>query len=79
MSESSLSHFLKDNYQTSFKQLLIEKRISFAEKLWKDDPGISVSEAASAAGYDDPHYFSRLYRKVRGETAKTFLAALRNK
>ena len=79
MSESSLTHFLKDNYQTSFKQLLIEKRISFAEKLWKDDPSLSVSEASIAAGYNDPHYFSRLYRKVRGQTAKTFLAALRRK
>ena len=79
MSESSLTHFLKDNYQTSFKQLLIEKRISFAEKLWKDDPSLSVSEAALAAGYEDTHYFSRLYRKVRGQTAKMFLSTLRNK
>ena len=79
ISDSSLTHFLKDNYQTTFKQLLIEKRLSHAEKLWHDDPGMSVAEAAQLAGCDDPHYFSRLYRKVRGRTAKSFIAELQQK
>jgi AraC-like DNA-binding protein len=79
MSESSLTHFLKDNYQTSFKQLLIEKRLTNAEKLLRDDPSLSIAEAALQSGFDDPHYFSRLYRKVRGQTAKEFLSAFRKK
>ena len=65
MSESGLTHFLHDNYQTSFKKLLIEKRLAHAEKLWKDDPSLSISEAALLSGYDDPHYFTRIYSKFR--------------
>ena len=79
MSESSLTHFLRDNHHTCFKQLLIEKRISHAEKLWRDNPALSVAETAALVGYDDPHYFSRLYRKNRNRTAKSFLDSLRNR
>lgn len=79
MSESSLTHFLRNNHRTSFKQLLIEKRLSQAEKLWRENPSLSVAETAALVGYDDPHYFSRLYRKYRKRTAISFLDSLRNK
>ena len=79
MSDSSLTHFLRDNHQTSFKQLLIEKRLSHAEKLWRENPALSVAETAALCGYDDPHYFSRLYRKNRKHTAKSFIDSLRKK
>jgi AraC-like DNA-binding protein len=68
MSDSGLTHFLHDRYKTSFKKLLIEKRLQHAEKLWKEDPSLSISEAAQLSGYDDPHYFARIYRKVRNVT-----------
>ena len=68
MSESGLTHFLHDNYQTSFKKLLIEKRLLHAEKLWKENPALSISETAQLSGYDDPHYFARIYHKFRNKT-----------
>ena len=68
MSESGLTHFLHDNYHTSFKKLLIEKRLALVEKLWKENPGLSISETALLAGYEDPHYFTRIYRKFRNTT-----------
>lgn len=68
MSDSGLTHFLHDRYQTSFKKLLIEKRLAHAEKLWKENPSLSISEAAQLSGYDDPHYFTRIYRKFRHTT-----------
>ena len=79
MSESSLTHFLRDHHQTGFKQLLIEKRLSQAEKLWRSEENLSISEVAAMVGYDDPHYFSRLYRKVRKKTAREFIASLHTK
>ena len=68
MSDSGLTHFLHDRYKSSFKKLLIEKRLAHAEKLWKENPSLSISEAAQLSGYDDPHYFARIYRKVRNIT-----------
>ena len=68
MSDSGLTHFLHDRCKTSFKKLLIEKRLAHAEKLWKENPGLSISEAAQLSGYEDPHYFTRIYRKFRNIT-----------
>lgn len=79
ISDSALSHFLHKEHQTSFKQMVIEKRLLEAEKLWREDVSRSAAEIATLVGYDDPHYFSRIYRKTRGFTAKSFLAELRGK
>ena len=77
MSVSSLTHFLRGNYRTSFKKMVIEQKISHAEKLLKENPSLTVGEAAVAVGYEDTHYFSRLYRQVRKRTAKQFLSSIR--
>ena len=77
MSVSSLTHFLRGNYRTSFKKMVIEQRIAHAEKLLRENPSLTVGEAAVAAGYDDTHYFSRLYHRVRKRTAREFLSAAR--
>ena len=71
-SESSLTHYLRKEYRTSFKQLLIEKRLSEAEKLWKESPSTTIAETAAQVGYNDHHYFSRLYHNVRGKTPGEF-------
>ncbi len=66
ISDSSLSHFLRAEHNTSFKELLISKKLDAAEKILRTDPAVTIAEAARQAGFDDPHYFSRLYRKKRG-------------
>jgi len=66
ISESSLTHFLRNEHQTSFKRLLVQKRLDAAETLWKNDPALTVSETAFRVGYEDHHYFSRIYRQERG-------------
>ena len=66
ISDSTLTHFLRKEHRTSFKELLINARLDRAASLLKSDPELTVAEAARLTGFDDPHYFSRLYRKKRG-------------
>ena len=66
ISESTLTHFLRKEHGITFKRLLLRKRLEKAEAAWRRDPGLTVGEAAALAGYDDYHYFSRLYRQERG-------------
>ena len=70
-SVSSLSHFLQQE-GTTFKKLLIEKRLAQAEKLLKEHPEITIKEAADRSGFADAYYFSRIYRKYRGRTPGEF-------
>ena len=64
-SASTLSHLLQ-RHGTTFKRLLIEKRLARADALFKAHPELSVKEAATRSGFNDPAYFSRLYRRHRG-------------
>lgn len=70
-SVSSLSHFLQRE-GTTFKKLLIEKRLTYAEKLLKAHPEMTVKEAADRSGFRDAYYFSRIYRKYRACTPGEF-------
>ncbi len=70
-SVSSLSHFLQ-RQGTTFKKLLIEKRLTHAEALLKAHPEMTVKEAADRSGFSDAYYFSRIYRKYRSRTPNEF-------
>ena len=45
---------------------IIAKRLDHAQQLLQS--GLSVRETAEAVGYNDPFYFSRLYKKHMGVT-----------
>ena len=66
MSVSGLTHYLRGKYHCSFKELLIEMRLKKAAEMLKNEKSRKISDIAAAVGYDDPHYFSRLFRKYRG-------------
>ena len=76
-SVSTISQFLRRNYATNFKELVISARIERAERFWKEHPEASVAEASFAAGFSDQFYFSRVFRKRRGIAPARFRAALR--
>lgn len=76
ISESSLTHFLRSEYNTSFKRLFTEKRLAAAEQLWREYPALTVRETAFCIGYEDHYYFSRLYRQERGITPGEFKRTL---
>ena len=67
-SVSSLSHVLRKKHGLTFKQILIEKRLTQADALMKTHPEMSLGEIATQSGFDDRFYFSRIYRKHRGMT-----------
>ena len=77
-SKSSVSHTLKRQLGISFKQLYILKRIERFESIIAGDPAVSIQEAAALVGYDDPFYFSRIYKKVRLATPSVYANSVRN-
>ena len=77
-SVSSISQFLRRNYGTGFKELLINHRLHLAESFLRANPEATVAEAAFAAGFQDQFYFSRLFRNRRGITPGEFREQLRH-
>jgi AraC-like DNA-binding protein len=76
-SRSAISHTIKQHLGLSFKQLCILKRIQRFESVIAQDPNLSIQEAAARAGYEDPFYFSRIYKKVRLAPPSTYIKSIR--
>ena len=76
-SVSSLSHLFKQAMGGSFLQYQIERKLMMADELFARREGITVREAAYELGFDNPYYFSRLYKKHRGRPPSEALRKFR--
>ncbi|MDD2708363.1 MAG: PocR ligand-binding domain-containing protein [Verrucomicrobiae bacterium] len=65
-SPSAFSHLFRRATGRSFKRTQVEARLERADEYFRANPGMTVREVAFKLGFDDPLYFSRLYRKHRG-------------
>ena len=59
----------------TFVRFLLEKRLSRAEELLRD-PAFNIAEIADGAGFDDPGYFARQFKKKTGVTPREWREAL---
>jgi AraC-like DNA-binding protein/ligand-binding sensor protein len=78
-SQSSISHSIKKHFGISFRKLCILKRIEHFEKTITDDPTMNITEAVEKIGYDDPLYFSRIYKSIRSQTPSAFIKTVRKR
>lgn len=65
-SPTTLSHLFRRTLGKSFREVRIQAALDKADELFRTYPGMRVSEVAAQVGFDDPLYFSRLYRTHRG-------------
>jgi two-component system response regulator YesN len=71
VSPAHLSRLFSDHLKTNFVDYLAAFRIEQGEKLIRES-GMSVKETAFAVGYQDPNYFSKIFRKLRGVSPSEF-------
>jgi YesN/AraC family two-component response regulator len=67
-SKSSLAHKFKNTTGKSFKRYQIDLKLDKADEYFKKQPEMTIREVAYRLGYQDPYYFSRLYKKHRGQS-----------
>lgn len=65
-SKSSVSHIFKAKLGKSFKSCVIDMRLDRAGEMLRNNPGMTIKEAAASVGFDDEFYFSRIFRKYKG-------------
>lgn len=65
-SRSTVSHLVRRKLGMTFKNLVIDRKLKFAERRMREHPENTIEEVAAMAGFNDPFYFSRIYRKYRG-------------
>jgi two-component system response regulator YesN len=74
VSPAYLSRLFSDHLKTNFVDYLTEFRIERSEKLIRESR-LSIKEIAFAVGYQDPNYFSKIFRKSRGLSPTEFAAS----
>lgn len=71
ISTGHLSRILKKYYGKSFLELLTEIRVKNAEILLKN-PKYKAYEVAIAVGFNDPKYFSQVFKKYTGKSPSDY-------
>jgi AraC-like DNA-binding protein/mannose-6-phosphate isomerase-like protein (cupin superfamily) len=71
----SLSRKLKREHGLSLRGLRDQQRLAAAEQALRGSP--SVAEAAVQAGFEDPNYFARWFRRRTGRTPSEWREALK--
>lgn len=66
MSQTSLSRLFRTCAGGSFVEELTALRIRYAKRQIELDPGVLMKELARRAGFSDPLYFSRVFRRIAG-------------
>jgi len=63
VSSAYLSRLFSEHLRTNFIDFITELRIEKAEKLIRETR-MTIKEISYAVGYQDPNYFSKLFRKM---------------
>lgn len=71
-SPSTVTRLFKKITGESFKQYQVSFRIRQAAQLLSNSPNRPVNEIAASVGFDDPFYFSRLFRKHTGQSPSDY-------
>ncbi len=60
-----LSHLFTKELKTTFSNFLNNRRITVASRLLRDK-SLSVSQVSYSCGFEDPGYFSKVFKKFQG-------------
>ncbi|MDR1957368.1 MAG: response regulator [Treponema sp.] len=77
VSPAYLSRLCTEYLNRTFTEYLTEFRIKKAEQLIRES-GMNIKEVSYAVGYQDPNYFSKLFRKITGFVPTRYAAETRS-
>jgi two-component system response regulator YesN len=77
VSPAYLSRLFSEHFKTGFIDYITERRIERAEKFIRDSR-MNIKEIAFAVGYQDPNYFSKIFKKALGMLPTQYAAEFRS-
>lgn len=66
ISSSYLSKLFRQHTHSSFGEFLSAIRIGAAKRLIRESPGMPLKDVAERVGFNDPYYFSRVFKSIAG-------------
>ncbi len=78
MSQSQLTRYFKSEFSTTPNRYIAEFKVSRAKEIFLNSPELSIKTVSADLGFDDQHYFSRLFTKIAGETPSEYRFRVNN-
>lgn len=78
MSQSQLTRYFKSEFNTTPNRYIAEFKINRAKEIFLNSPELSIKTVSADLGFDDQHYFSRLFTKISGETPSEYRFRVNN-
>ena len=78
MSQSQLTRHFKNEFSTTPNRYITEFKINRAKEIFLNSPELSIKTVSADLGFDDQHYFSRIFTKISGETPSDYRARVNN-
>lgn len=75
-SKSTINRLFKNTTGHAFRQYQIQTKIEIAQQIMRNHPQQPAAVVAEQLGFDDPLYFSRLFKKHTGQTPSSFRNAV---
>ena len=76
ISSAYLSRVIKENTGSTFKELLMEKRLLTAKTLL-EETRLPITQVAEVVGYDNVSFFYKIFKNKFGETPKKYRTGLK--
>ena len=64
--------YFKDAVNKTPIQYVSEYKINRAREMIQTTPELAIKNVCDALGFDDQHYFSRIFSKITGETPRDY-------
>ncbi len=78
MSQSQLTRYFKSEFSTTPNRYITEFKINRAKEIFLNSPELSIKTVSADLGFDDQHYFSRIFTKISGETPSEYKYRVNN-
>ncbi|HEY5583574.1 MAG TPA: helix-turn-helix domain-containing protein, partial [Ruminiclostridium sp.] len=66
------SRLFRKHTNLSFNEYVTNLRINEAKRLMREQPGMLLKDIAEIVGYQDQHYFSRIFKSITGIAPSEF-------
>ena len=72
VSEYYLSHLFRKEMNQTFSDYVAKVRIEKAQDFLRENPSARIQEIADKTGFNDPNYFSKIFKKYTGVSPKEY-------
>lgn len=72
VSKSQMIRYFKDAFNKTPIQYVNEYKINRSREMIQSTPELAIKNVCDALGFDDQHYFSRIFMKITGESPSAY-------